>query len=152
MLNEWLNLTDRSTSPYNPTADTRIVTNRFFVEEFNDFSEEGKIREEWSIRSVLVSCDDITTALNSISFHDTNIRPGWLRSGDFNFGEIAIVDNIELFPWVFIWESPLDAKLTIKIRADFLNYHGARVLKKDDGSLLKKAAVTESGSVTNGGQ
>ena len=123
MLNEWLNFTDRSTSPYNPTADTRIVTNRFFVEEFNDFSEEGKIREEWSIRSVLVSCDDITTALDSISFHDTNIRPGWLSSGDFNFGEIAIVDNIELFPWVFIWESPLDAKLTIKIRADFLNYH-----------------------------
>ncbi|KKL64304.1 hypothetical protein LCGC14_2166330, partial [marine sediment metagenome] len=93
MLNEWLNFTDRSTSPYNPTADTRIVTNRFFVEEFNDFSEEGKIREEWSIRSVLVSCDDITTALDSISFHDTNIRPGWLSSGDFNFGEIAIVDN-----------------------------------------------------------
>ena len=99
-----------------------------------DFDKLGKIREEWSFRSVLVSVDNLSSALEIVSFSDTKIKPGWQSSGKFDFGESASIRNIELLPWVHIWESPLDRSLVVKIRDDFINYHCLQ--QKDENVYL----------------
>jgi len=145
VLKEWLEFSDRKQPPGFVFDGLHVTTDRFVFNQIADFSDLGKVREEWCFRSVLVQITHLKHAAKKISYRDTEIRPGWSSSGGFDFGEKSFLDDIPIYPWIHCWEHPLTGELTVRLRSDFIDYHC--LVQQHDGTFMHPANEIEAASL-----
>jgi hypothetical protein len=122
-LRDWFQYLDKDKQPYNPTVGDLIVVDKFFINEKSNYRLQDWEKEEWLIRSALVSVDFLECAAKEIDHPDClRFITGWDSDG-FNFGDYIKYGDFEFYPLVFSTKDPITEKLNVEMSRNFLTYH-----------------------------
>ena len=140
---DWFRYVDRA--EHGPYSQGMVVTSSFSHATVHEDENVGWEREEWDIRAVLVPLDSTlnkpgadTRAANSIHAHDLDFRPWWRAADAFDFGDVAYLEDVLIWPWLHHRVHRRTDQMIIEPRADFLRYHAL-----DRRELPDRGGMTE---------
>ncbi|HUX20688.1 MAG TPA: hypothetical protein VMW69_05565 [Spirochaetia bacterium] len=132
-LRDFLTFQDRD--KYMPFSGDFVVARAFKSFSHSEPDEPDWVHEEWAVRSVLIGLDDRASARDSFDCAGIRISPWWMNKNEFDFGLKSEISGIMAESFYVEREHPLNKKLLVELRQDFIIYHGLDRSEPDDETI-----------------
>ncbi|TAK12347.1 MAG: hypothetical protein EPO32_08635 [Anaerolineae bacterium] len=122
-MKDWFSFSDMDKLPYFPFNREAVTIERAWGNEDGKINQSGWRKEDWLVRSALVSIDQLQIAARQlITPHSLIFRPHW-DGDEFELGNNTNYNGVDLFPIVESFEHPITGRANVSLSREFIIYH-----------------------------